>query len=267
MTKIEGANLETVEGTYNDLSSYNWFDDKYTKNLIQKVSNMYYENCTQAENIEISPLEIDENNEVIIKRGMINHRCSSNMESLRSLANYGILASEWFGYLESEAEGRFCAFVSRMKGDEYPIKGSLAEDDYSRLNIGNDVILFFDSNNELMNRLLHLDYFEFENIKNKYPEKINEIYTPDEIEILEGLIESLSPCGKNMRASYDTKTNYWSAIPGGIPSPLVNGVCVKKMKYTEEELDEINNLFPNAVIFDNNKKVVRTAIKSNEMAH
>ena len=60
-----------------------------------------------------------------------------------------------------------------------------------------------------------------------------------------------------MRTDYDFKTNYWSAIPGGIPSEFVNGVCIKNNKYTDEELDEISSLFPNAVIFDSTKKVIK----------
>ena len=60
-----------------------------------------------------------------------------------------------------------------------------------------------------------------------------------------------------MRKPFNTKTNYWSAIPGGIPSFLVNGICVKNNNYSENELDEISTLFPNAVIFDASKKVLR----------
>ena len=65
-----------------------------------------------------------------------------------------------------------------------------------------------------------------------------------------------------MRKSYDFKTNYWSAIPGGIPSKLVNGICVKNNNYSESELDIISNLFPQAVIFDSCKKVLRYPLES-----
>ena len=49
-----------------------------------------------------------------------------------------------------------------MKGNNYPYHGDLAEDDKSRLNIGENIILFFDEENPIMEYLLHLDYFEFE---------------------------------------------------------------------------------------------------------
>lgn len=54
----------------------------------------------------------------------------------------------------------------------------------------------------------------------------------------------------------------WSTIPGGIPSMLINGICVKNNNYTEEELDEISHMYPNATIFDSNKKVLRSPLIS-----
>ena len=112
--------------------------------------------------------------------------------------------------------------------------------------------------------MLHLDYFEFAHQKRVNP-NYRELYSKDELEILEELIEPLSPSGKDMRKDYDFKTNYWSAIPGGIPSAFINGICIKNNNYTKEELDEISALFPHAVIFDANKKVLRYPfIKSSE---
>ena len=107
-----------------------------------------------------------------------------------------------------------------------------------------------------MQYLLHLDYFEFEHQKKENPNYAS-LYNSNELEILEELIEPLSPAGKDMRKSYVFKTNYWSAIPGGIPSKLVNGICVKNNNYSESELDLISSLFPEAVIFDSNKQVLR----------
>lgn len=224
--------------------------------IIKKLEILYLSIKEQASKQNIKPMIIDENCNVILKKGAVNHRCSKSLENLRAISNFGILASEWFGELESEREGCFCTFVSRMKGDNYPYRGDLGEDDRSRLNIGKNVILFFDDTNPLMEYLLHLDYFEFEHQKQNNPDYTS-IYTPNELELLEGLIEPISPAGKDMRKSFEFKTNYWSAIPGGIPSELVNGVCIKNNDYSEEELDEISALFQNAVIFDSSKKVLR----------
>lgn len=253
---IRGANIGEVSVELKRISDYDWTDDPKITEIIKKLEILYLNARNQASEQVVNHMTIDDNNNVIIGKHAVNHRCSSSLDNLRTIANYGLLASEWFGELESEREGCFCVFVSRMKGENYPLMGSLAEDDHSRLNIGNDVILFFDDTNPLMEYLLHLDYFEFEYQKQNNP-NYRSLYTPFELEILEELIEPLSPAGKYMRDPFNTKTNYWSAIPGGIPSFLVNGICVKNNNYSENELDEISTLFPNAVIFDASKKVLR----------
>ena len=253
---IEGANLESISVEFNNISNYNWGDDPKINEIIKKLEILYLNIEKKAQEQTINMMPIDENNNVIIQKNAINHRCSNSLDTLRNISNYGILSSEWFGQLESEREGCFCTFISRMKGENYPFVGDLAEDDRSRLNIGRNVILFFDENNPVMKYLLHLDYFEFEHQKQTNP-NYKSLYTSDELEILEQLIEPLSPAGRDMRKRYDFKTNYWSAIPGGIPSIFINGICTKNNNYSEEELDEISSLFPNAVIFDSSKKVLR----------
>ena len=252
---IKGANLGEVSVELKGISNYEWTDNKELKEIIQKLESLYLNIQNQAKEQQIKPMTYDENGKVIIDKHAINHKCSNSIESLRTISNYGLLASEWFGELESEREGCFCTFVSRMKGTNYPYRGDLAEDDRSRLNIGKNVILFFDENNPLMKYLLHLDYFEFAHQKQTNP-NYKTLYTPEELDILEKLIEPISPSGKDMRKPYNFKTNYWSAIPGGIPSELINGICIKNNNYSEEELDEISRLFPNATIFKNNLVIV-----------
>ncbi len=254
--KIIGANLGQEEGEYNKLSHYLWTDDKDIEKIIINLENMYLGFLNKFDSPVID-FPIDENGKAKIVPGMVNHRCDNSLDSLSNISKYGILASEWFGIPESEREGCFCAFVSRMKPESYKILGSMGEDNHSRLNIGRNVILFFDDTNPVMKYLLHLDYFEYEKIKQEDKSKLNELYTKEEIELFDKLIEPFSPAGKNMRKPYDFSVNYWSAIPGGIPSFLVNGICIKKNNYTEEELDKISEMFPNATIFKNDLEVVR----------
>ncbi len=257
---IRGANIEEKKVKYKKLSDYDWANNTKLIENIKKLELLYLSIEEQLKEQIINPMDI-EDDAVVIPQNALNHRCSNSIESLQGISNYGLLASEWFGELESEREGCFCTFISRMKGNDYPYHGDLAEDDQSRLNIGKNVILFFDEKNPLMQYLLHLDYFEFEHQKQINPNYVS-LYTSDELQILEELIEPLSPAGKNMRKSYNFKTNYWSAIPGGIPSKLVNGICVKNNNYSESELDIISNLFPQAVIFDSRKKVLRYPLES-----
>ncbi len=254
--KIIGANLGQEEGEYNKLSHYHWTDDKDVEQIIVSLENMYYNMANKTET-PIKDFPIDEEGRAKILPGMVNHRCNHSIDTLNFISKYGILASEWFGIPESEREGCFCTFVSRMKPNSYAFLGSLGEDNKSRLNVGKGVILFFDDSNPVMKYLLHLDYFEYENIKKTNKEKISELYSSEEIELFDKLIEPLSPAGIGMRREYDTKFNYWSAIPGGIPSFLVNGICIKKNNYTEEDLDKISELFPNATIFRNDLQIVR----------
>lgn len=244
--------LGTKEVDFRRLTDYNWSKNKDIMVAIESIQNLYLNSYSGSG--EVHPISI-EDGKVNISRGMINHRCDYSMDTLRNLSKIGIVATEWFGIVESEREGCFCSFVSRMKGEDYPYKGSLAEDDHSRLNIGKDVLLFLDEDNETMKKLLHLDYFEYANLKENGVD-VNSLYTEEKIKMLE-LIYSVSPCGRSMRKDFNFKTNYWSAIPGGIPPFIVNGVCIKKINYNDEELDEISNLYPNAVIFNNDLKVIR----------
>ena len=257
---IKGANLEDTEVEFSNLGDINYFDDKRQNDLVRYIQDIYYSLSEQVGDVSKFPRE---GNKVVINPGMLNHRCSGDLDSLRNISKYGVLASEWFGVLESEMEGRFCVFISRMKGDNYPYKGDLAEDDRSRLNIGQNILLFFDENNPVMQQLLHLDYFEYENVKNNNPEDLSN-YSDEERLLFDRLIEPLSPAGTDMRNNYNSKTNYWSAIPGGIPSRLVNGLCIKKNDYSEEELEELSSLFPNATIFNNNLEIVHERKKDKE---
>ena len=251
---IKGANLETREAEFNKLSKYEWNMNLNQVKLIKYIEDIYSTISNKKNDFQIKNILIDDN-KVVIEPGMINHRCSSDIDTIRFISKYGVLASEWFGILESEGEARFCTFVSRMKSQNYPYKGDLAEDNYSRLNVGDNIILFFDESNPIMEYLLHLDFFEYENNKNKGA-NLSEIYNSSEIDLFANLIEPLSPGGKNMRKNYEFKTNYWSAVPGGIPSFLINGICIKNNKFTQNEVDEISSLFPNAVIFNGNLDVI-----------
>lgn len=253
---INGANLGRKEVEYKDIFDYYWTDNRKIMEIIKRLGELYLSINNKSKLEVVNPMDVDNNGNAIIPLHALYHRCSNSWEGLSGISKYGLLASEWFGQIESEQEGCFCAFVSRMKGSDYPYHGDLAEDDNSILNIGNNVILFFDEENSLMKYLLHLDYFEFEH-KKQIDRNYASLYTLEELEILEKLIEPISPSGRNMRRPYINKTNYWSAIPGGIPSLLVNGIRVKNNNYSDDELNEISAMFPNAIIFDSSKKVLR----------
>ena len=254
---ISGANLENTEVEYKRLSEVKWTDSEEINKQILYLEKLYLSLYEKARETEINPIEIDNDNRVVVKPYMAFHRSNSDLNTLRMISEKGILATEWFGLLESEREGCFCTFISRIKRVDYPYLGDLAEDNYSRLNVGNNVLLFLDQENPIMKYLVHLDYFDYIHLKNTNPDCINEKYTIEEIDLLDKLIAPISPSGKGMRVNHDFKTNYWSAIPGGIPPFLVNGICIKNVKYTDEELENISMMFPKAIIFNSKKEIAR----------
>ena len=251
--KIKGANLGEMDVELASLSSHILVDDSLLP-IIQYLENMYYNLVEQSKTSEIHEFPCKDG-KVCIMPGMINHSCSNNPDILKAIAQYGVLASEWFGVLESEKEGRFCTFIDRIKPDDYRDTW----DNYRRFKSpGNNVLLFFDMENELMQSLLHLDYFEYEKLKSETPDKISEMYSPEEIALFEKLIEPLSPAGRSFHSPSKSQSRfyYWSAIPGGIPAALVNGVCLRNNQYDEEYIKMITGLFPNATIFDGDLNII-----------
>lgn len=261
--KVKGANLGEKEVEYKQLSEYPYFSDK-RQDIVKRLEQLYFEFLEKSKETDITPFP-QENGRAVIKSGMINHRCSNSLDSLEAISQYGILASEWFGQIESEREGVFCSFVDRIHDEN-----NTEEEEQNRskiLNlqrlksISNDVILFFDNTNPIMKQLLHLDYFEYERIKQQTPEKLTEIYTNDEIELFEQIIEPFSPAGRNYHTRDMLPYCDWSAIPGGIPSTFVNGICIKNMKYDKEYIEKIIELFPNATIFNGEREIIYTPKK------
>ena len=260
--KIGGANLEVKEVEFNNLTSYAELGSDFYK-IMEYLQKLYFSSCDKVSEMKINPLPVD-GDKVIIKPMMVNHRCRDDIEMLEGISKYGIVASEWFGVLESEGEGRFCTFVDRIKPDDF----SLAENvNFRRLNDSSEnVILFFDQENEVMKNLLRLDFFEYQRIKRDEPEKLNEIFTEDELVLLD-CINYFSKASFDFHDSNTREYYYWSAIPGGIPALLVNGICVKSNDHSLEYIERLSELFPNATIFDGMLNIVRRAKNNIDDVH
>lgn len=256
--KIKGANLGEVDVEYKPLSEYAFFKDK-RQELVRKIQQMYLKFQEDSVKTTIKPFP-KQNGKVEISQGMINHSCSNSIECLRTLSQYGILASEWFGKIESEREGVFCCFIDRIHSENNP-----NEKLQSRAKILNmqtlkgskdSITLFFDDTNPIMQQLLHLDYFEYEKIKTQFPEKLFEIYSKEEVELFDQIIEPFSPGGKSFHIKGMIPQCDWSAIPGGIPSALINGICTQNLTYDNEYIEELARLFPNATIFNGDLEII-----------
>lgn len=258
---ISGANLEGMEGSFKKLTDYVPEDVPFY-GYLEYIQNLYYECLEKSKDISLNRFPID-GNKVVIEPLTCNHRCHADIETLRSISEYGVLATEWFGIAESEHEGLFCTFIDRIKPESYP--SYKTENLHRTSDSTQEVVLFFDEN-EVMKKLLHYDLFEYERVKLHEPEKLKDKYTEEEIWLLDFLYQ-VSPAGFDFHDSSDRPYYYWSAIPGGIPSNLINGICIKLDEYSDEYLDEVNNLFPNATLFDCSLNVLRMPKKIGEDKH
>ena len=215
------------------------------KLLLEIVENMYFEGLEDKSHV--TQMEI-KNGKVIIPLEMPHHSIPvKNISELESYSDMGIIATEWFGELEAENEGRLCTFVS--KGYFLQGKGLIPAGICSE----NDITFYIDENNEYWKKISQYDFFEYEHIKNTTPEKLKELYPPEIIDLYDELVEPLSPGGKRKHDHPLRNTSIWMAIPGGIPPQLIVGIqCHKNSLKKIGNLDEIQKLFPNAVIFDEN---------------
>ena len=251
--RIVGGNLEEREVEFKNLIEYAEIGTPFY-DVMKYLQNFYYDCCNKVLNSNVNMMPI-EDGKVVIKPMMVNHRCRGDIDIVSEISKRGLLASEWFGVLESEGEGRFCTFLDRIKPDSYVYA---KDENFRRLNDREQgLVLFFDQDNPVMKKLLDLDFFEYQIIKEKTPEKLKELYSEDEIKLLD-VIHDFSKASFDFHYSSDRPYYYWSAIPGGIPSLLINGICIKLDNYDDEYLDKLNNLFPNAVLFDGMRNIIRT---------
>ena len=231
-------------------------------------------------------------NPILIKDGKVSisvghpfHRASASISTLYGISVAGLVASEWYGILESEDEAYFCTFLNTLQEELPDVNNDLSIEqqfDYSRRQTAakknrsnafrsnpyiKSVTLFFDGNNEIMKFLMSLDFFEYLKIKKEHPEELEKIYDKRVIDLFEKV------CGaQNMEFSakfhdekdYERKT--WLAIPMGVPPMLVNGICINTIATPEliERIDEIAEMFPNAVIFNENKEVLHYPLVNEE---
>ncbi len=273
---LQGRNLGNVEeASFNLLSDFDFA--KYEievgnkeKDALVKLQQKYQDLYSTLErDNSVKPMEYDEEGKVIIKPGVPFHRAVQKIDVLRNISAGGILASEWFGELESECEGCFCSFLNTTNDpgttEDYFQKSHNEKMGLSRGTFA-DCVLYFDGENPVMKDLMSMDFFEYAHLKKTTPEKISEIYSKDIIELFETLISPLSVCGKTMHDSPNSESIYWMAIPGGIPPQLINGICINsKNLEMNANVSLLMDLFPNATIFDESRKVLNRERENEEL--
>ena len=236
---------------------------------IDKIEKLYL--SLLEKDIEAKPLNIGKDGKVEIKEGQIFHRARANdMDDFDRFSKLGVVASEWFGKFESADEGRFCAFLNRVLNEKHPYyqmnstaRKSPQSPILARSPVQKPKITFyFDESNPVMKKLMSMDFFEYQHVKNNNPDEIPEKYIQDYIDIIETVILPQSPNSRNFHENPNMPYIAWMAIPGGIPPRLINGICINNQnKEFMDNLDEIGKMFPNAVIFDQTEQVLRRSEK------
>lgn len=234
------------------------------------VQNIYLNAFEQADHSTVTPLPVGDDGKVIIDVGQPYHGCSSNYQTLSSIANYGIVASEWFGVVESEREGVFCAFIDEVVDMDDPVVQSssmLRTKDRKSLSGTGGLSLLLDRNNPVFQQLKSLDYFQYKKDLDSGTVDLAEKYPPEIRDLYDNCVSPCSPGMRQVKRTIGDKSQiyyYWSAIPGGIPPQLVNGVSVfrsnngrfSNLRIDDEEVQSISQLFPNATIFDEDRNAL-----------
>jgi len=256
---IRGANLGEKESEYRGLSEWPYFNSEEKMNIVKRLEQMYRGFVEESKRTEVKPFPVKDGKAEIVA-GMSNHRCSNSLDTLKAISEYGIIASEWFGIIESEREAVFCSFIEQVHSEENPNNRAQVLNAKRLRSLGNQIILFLDNSHPVMEKLMHLDFFEYKKVKKLTPEKLTEIYTPEELEIFEQIIEPYS-ADTNYHTNDMLPYHDWSAIPGGIPATLVNGICTKRGEYSREYIEELTKLFPSATIFNGDLEIIYTPEK------
>ena len=319
---VEGGNLERRKINFDGLVGALPEGCEDVHPILNKFEKAMCHLLENGENVETEPIKIKDD-KVVIEEGTLYHVCQPNLESLEGIAVGGLLCSEWFGVLESEQEGRFCAFLAETTGNVRSLRAS-----------SESYVLFFDTNNPLMQSLVKNDFFEYikrkrnlrrtlfdklseeekeafydeakktyieskkndkhwnaldekgkenrleklkevlfldgysyllpQKLKDKIRKILKEKYEYDDLilDLFDEIIEPLSPSGRNFHDNENEITYYWKAIPGGIPSSLINGIKISKENISKEEIEKIKKLFPTAVVFDKNGRVLSRPLKN-----
>ena len=316
--KIKGRNLSEVNADFSGLCTVLPVQQKSHSDTLQKFEDVMVDIFETCSDLEIENLQIKDG-KVVIENGALFHVLPLNLESLEGISVGGLLCSEWFGTLESEHEGRFCAFLNAKPNA------------FDTPKVDNTFTLVFDTNHPLTKKLVQNDYFEyikrkkdlrkalFDNLSeeekedfykrakeayrqelmkrsfvaskgeaeinrrvekllpakyiDKYPlllpEKLNiklrnllkEKYNYDDLilDLFDQIIEPLSQASTNFHDNPQSQSYHWRAIPGGLPSSLINGIQINaasKDMISQKDIQRIQRMFPKAVIFDENRKVL-----------
>ena len=95
--KIRGGNLDDCESELKAITEWGYDKDLNVGNeVLQYLQNIFWILREKAKTTEVREF-LHDGDKVCILPGMINHKCSNDIEVLKTISQFGILASEWFG--------------------------------------------------------------------------------------------------------------------------------------------------------------------------
>lgn len=285
---LEGGNLVPVKNLSFKLitKSGNFELTPEQSRIISTWEEMYFKLFERMKNKEfpVEPIKI-EDGKVEIAVGHPFHRANASINTLHGISVAGLVASEWYGILECEGEAYFCTFLDTLQ-EELPYKEfgrfpNKEEREYLRKYLCakknhnaafskdcmRKVTLFFDGNNQVMKELINIDFFQYLKVRKEHPEKLEQIYDKNVIELFEEVCDAQN---MDFSATFHDENDYerksWLAIPMGIPPMLINGICINSVESPDllEKINEIAEMFPNAVIFNENKEVLHYPLVNEE---
>lgn len=319
---VHGRNLGKEEIKFGSMADVLPEKVESGKEALKRFETAVINLFESSDDIEASPMVI-KNDQVVIKEGTYFHRFPSELEALEGVSVAGILCSEMLGYLESSNEGCFCAFLNTTTEKLCPKQ------------LGNEFVLYFDSDHPVMNMLVENDYFEYINRKKQIRRKLFDSLSDSEkekfyeeaekrfvkeqenrsswqkldeqgkrekieqkkqkfiddyssllpqslkdrlreilkieygysniiLDLFDQVVEPLSKQGITTHDNENSEKYYWKAIPGGIPPSLVNGIQINthdKNPVSKKDIERMQEMFPKAVIFDENKRVIARPLK------
>ena len=159
---IEGRNLPATRGQFRLLSEH-FQEETETISLLKYLESMYLNAYNQLENDNsVKPLNVIDG-KVVLDDSLYFHKTRADYKKLKSMSVSGVIASEWFGILEAELEGRFCTFLDKVLSEEESniVVSHKYHNEKFCYAVPGRMVLYFDTSHPLMKMLLGYDFFEY----------------------------------------------------------------------------------------------------------
>ena len=181
---------------------------------------------------------IEPSDNLLLPKGTLIHGTSFNDDNLKSISNSGIITGQFFG-IEEDGETYYCADFHKVPKDE-----SIREyDEFHSKNYNDGRCPFGNKGKNSIAFLIYPDDRNKELLKYDCFIKDTE----------EGKVTRSMVNEKGL--PYDDNT-IMSSILFGVPSNFINGIVIGDNLISKENIERLNNLFPNVFIVRNTGEII-----------